>query len=189
MKAVVVHLFALCLFALSAAPASAATIGFTGPFDVSNWSIVNTNSDGWVDTSGAPNSVVIVGGDNWSFGAGDTDFSIVNPYPYKIAVTFDWSYTTPDGPIWDPFRVGVDGLFTDVTDNFGGPAQVGSTKFGVSPGQVFTLRIHTLDNIYGRGVATISNFAAVPEPTSMAVFGTALAGLAIRSRRRTTAAV
>ncbi|MFM8407764.1 MAG: hypothetical protein ACKN94_10660, partial [Pirellulaceae bacterium] len=62
MKTMFCHLFAVCLLAFSAAPASAGIIGFTGPFDVSNWSFVNTNADGWVDTSGAPNSVVIGGG-------------------------------------------------------------------------------------------------------------------------------
>jgi hypothetical protein len=188
MKAIAFHLFALCLLALNAAPASAASIGFTGPFDVSNWSFVNTNADGWVDTSGAPNSVVIVGGDNFSGGAGNTDFSIVNPYPYKIAVTFDWSYTTPDSAYWDPFRVGVDGVFTEITNPFLFD-QAGSARFGVLPGQVFTLRVHTRDNVFGRGEVTLSNFAAVPEPTSMAVFGITLAGLAIRRRRRTLAAV
>jgi len=193
MKAMFCHLFSVCLLSLSAAPASAAIIGFTGPFDVSNWATVNQSTNGFFDTSGAPNSVVIYGGNDGSGQQGFTSFSVVNPYPYKIQITFDWSYTTADfSSFWDPFWVVTyffGGNWTKITDDLGPASQSGSAKFGLLPLNVFSFRIETLDNYFGRGQVSISNFAAVPEPTSMAVFGTALAGLAIRRRWRTTAAV
>ncbi len=72
---------------------------FTGDYDVSNWTLTLTNSDGTVNTAAAPASIVITSGDNGSGTMGFTDYTIT--VPQDTTITFSWSYSTPDGPVWD----------------------------------------------------------------------------------------
>jgi hypothetical protein len=169
------------LVAGNALSSHAAVVGFTGLYDVSNWTFSNTNgTDGFLDTSNAPTSVLIASGNNLR--QGEADFSILAPF--SGSVSFDWSYSTIDGPFWDPFLVGVDGVFTQLTDNNGSQTQSGSYSVSLLEGQLLTLRAFTVDGDVGRAQTTISNFQAVPEPTSMAIFGLGALGFAYRNRRK-----
>lgn len=179
-----VALGVLALVAVSALSSHAAVVGFTGPYDISNWTFSNSNgTDGFLDTSNAPTSVLIASGNNGPIDNGaNTDFSIVAPFSGSVG--FDWSYSTTDGPFWDRFLVGVDGVFIQLTDNNGSQTQSGSYSISLLEGQLLTLRVFTVDAILGRGETTISNFYAVPEPTSMAIFGLGALGFAYRNRRK-----
>jgi len=160
----------------------AGTIGFTGDFDPSNWSTTHFNSDGIVDISNAPDSVTFISSDNNSSTFGSTSFSIV--VPESGALYFRWSFTTEDvSAFWDPFGYFVDDKYTEVTF----PSlrsQSGWRGVSVLQGQVFGFRINSIDNVFGRSTVVVSNFEAVPEPTSMAAFGGAMIASCLLSKRR-----
>ena len=107
--------------------------------------------------------------------------------PFNGAISFDWSFKTSDGASFDPFLVGIDGVYTQLTNDNGPQSQSGSYSVSVLAGQVFTLRANSVDSVVGRSETTVSNFMAVPEPTSMAIFGLGTLGMAYRSRRKSKA--
>lgn len=164
----------------AASGASAATVfGFQGPYDPINWTFANSNADGSVNTSGAPASISLTGGDNGSGFSGTTDYTTTAAA--AGTVTFDWDYSTNDGPFYDRFGYLLNGSFTQVTNNGGGVVQNGTSTFNVLAGDSFGFRIFTTDNIFGPGSVTISNFSApIPEPStvlSLLVLGGLGAGL------------
>ena len=177
----------ICMVVSGAQATHAAVVGFTGDFAPGNWTTTLDGGDGYVNTSNAPTSVVIASANNADSVFRNTDFSIA--MPFNGAISFDWSFTTSDlgGPFWDPFLVGIDGVYTQLTNGSGPESQSGSYSVSVLAGQVFTLRANSRDSIFGRSETTVSNFMAVPEPTSMAIFGLGTLGMAFRSRRKSKA--
>ena len=166
--------------------ADAAPIGFSGPYDTANWTQSLVNSDGGVNTAGAPSSISITSGNNGNFLPGETNYTIT--LPYSGTVSFDWVFTTVDeASFFDPFGYTVNGVFTQLTSD---PVenQSGNASVNLNAGDVFGFRANTIDNIFGRSTTVISNFAApVPEPATLVVFGgIALAG-ALGYRRRKVA--
>lgn len=129
-----------------------AASGFAGDYDPANWTFTNTNSDGFVDTSDAPNSIILVGGDNNSGEPGDTDYTINVACGGEIS--FDWEYQTIDGPFFDPAGYLINGNFTHITDDEGSHSQSGTTTVMVSDADTFGYRVHTIDNIFGEGALT-----------------------------------
>src|SRR3954471_19241502 len=111
------------------ASANAAIVNFTGPFAVGNWTTTLTGSPpgggapAGVNTSGAPTSVMLTGGDS---GCGNfsnsgtpgpcaTNFTIT--MPATLPLHFHWDYTTNDnGAGIDPFGILVNGAFTPLTN-------------------------------------------------------------------------
>jgi hypothetical protein len=143
---------------------------FTGAFDVANWTMSNSNTDGFVNTSGAPNIIQLTSGSMGNIGEGNTDFTIF--CPTATTISFNWSYNTSDmHPQFDYPRVSINGVITIFTgfDYLDGQHfQQGSTTVNVPAGNFFGLNMHTTDNMYGRGTVTISNFnfvATTAEPT------------------------
>jgi hypothetical protein len=164
----------------AASGASAATVfGFQTPYAPINWTFTNSNADGSVNTSGAPASISLTGGDNGSNSSGTTNYTTTAAA--AGTVTFDWNYSTADGPFFDPFGYLLNGSFTQVTDNGGDVVQNGTSTFNVLAGDSFGFRIFTVDNLFGRASVTISNFSApIPEPStvlSLLVLGGLGAGL------------
>ena len=145
---------------------SAQAFGFTGAYAPSNWTLSNNNTNGYVDTSNAPSSISIIGGDVGEGGAGQTTYTTTALIGGLLS--FNWSYGTPDWtPFYDPFGFVLNGAFTQLTDNFGPNGQSGAFSTILAQGDIFGFGINTVDNIAGRGNATISDFAApVPEPVS-----------------------
>jgi hypothetical protein len=176
------------LVACGAQATHAAVINdFTGAFAVGNWTITTPQgSDGFVTLNG-PTSVTVASGAN-SVG-GNTDFSII--MPFAGTVTFDWSFATTDLAGSDPFSVGSNGNFTKLTSDTSGSPQSSSYSVSLLLGQVFAFRASSIDGMFGRSETTITNFmvtyadsGAVPEPTSMAIFGLGALGVAYRQRRK-----
>jgi VCBS repeat-containing protein len=139
-------------------PEASAASGFAGDYDPTNWTLTNTNADGFVNTSGAPGSIMLVGGDNNSFSAGNTDYTI--PVACGGTISFDWTYQSfdIDGPLFDPAGYLVNGAFAQLSNSGGPNVQGGTTFVAVADGDSFGFRIHTVDNIFGRGAfTTITN--------------------------------
>lgn len=172
MTAITVTTVSLTLAAASSA--SAATVfGFQTPYAPINWTLTNSNADGFVNTTGAPASISLTGGDNGSVLSGTTDYTTTA----AGTVTFDWNYSSADALFWDPFGYLLNGSFSFLTNS---PSN-GTSTFNVLAGDSFGFRIFTSNNFFGRGSVTISNFSApIPEPStvlSLLVLGGLGAGL------------
>ena len=163
-----VALTTVCTVALLATEKPAeAVIGFQDEYAPSNWTFVNNNADGFVDTSGAPSQISLTGGDNSSGNSGTTDYTITAPG--SGTVSFNWNYLTNDLNSFDPLTRLLNGTETQLTDNidFFATSQSGSDSFSVSTGDTFGFRIATIDNTSGAGSATFTNFVA-PDAASAA---------------------
>jgi hypothetical protein len=155
----------------AASGASAATVsGFQTPYAPINWTLTNSNADGFVNTSGAPASISLTGGNNGSGSSGTTDYTTTAAA--AGTVTFNWNYSTTDDDVaFDPFGYLLNGSFIKVTNDGGNVVQNGTSTFNVLAGDSFGFRIFTNDNTSGRGSVTISSFSApgpmAPPPTSV----------------------
>lgn len=144
---------------------------FSGLYDPDNWLLTNTNADGWVDISGAPGAIALTGGNNGIPGESDfpgtTDYEVVvgTFSGCTVNVSFDWFYSTEDGPGFDPAGYLVNGVFNQLTESAGGNEQNGSVAVALSAGDVFGFRVATVDNVYGAGaLSEISDFNVVQAP-------------------------
>ena len=101
-------------------------MGFTDSYAPANFSLTNSNADGFVNTSGAPASISITGGDNGSSSFGSTKF--FTTAAAAGLVSFDWNYSTQDAqsfdPSFDPFGFNLNGIFTQLTNSFGAQSRV-----------------------------------------------------------------
>lgn len=155
---------------LAANPAQALT-QFAGYYAPANWT-QTIGGDGSINTGGAPNSVILNGSDNYSGSNVNTDFTITAPL--GGTVSFNWSYSTADGPGYDDFGYLLNGAFTQLTDDSGAQTQSGSASFSVLAGDVFGFRQNSEDSFWGRASTTISNFnVAVPGPLPLLGAGAA----------------
>jgi hypothetical protein len=205
------RLAAAAVATLSILGASAASAAFDGYYDLSHWTTTLTGGDNLppfiptgghnpsdpldvpVDTSGAPNSVKINGGDN---GCGTfpltncrTLFSIVVQGNQQF--TFHWDYNSQDlfatilgDASGDPFGLFVDStFFPPLTSVLGGAMQSGDATIGVAAGHTFGFYVDCTECTLGPASVIISGFSVTPEPGVLALFGIAFAGLGLARRR------
>jgi PEP-CTERM motif len=167
---------------------------FTGDYAPTNWTttLLGTPAGG-----GAPVGA-LNGGTTLTMTSGDTGCygNVVCVITYTVTVladttiAFNWSYvsTDIDGAWFDQFGYVVDGLRTWVsptTSGTSGGTGSGTESVAVLAGQSFGWYFDCIDCVNGNATAIVNNFSAttsVPEPSSLALFGLGLAGLA-RVRR------
>ena len=174
------------LAAVAAIPTTAKA-DFSGYYAPPNWTLQNTgDSNGFVDTSGAPASITLHGGSSGSGNAGDTDFTIAAAASGLLS--FNWSYFSTDTGTYDSAYFLLNGVPTFLADN--GSQGSGTFSIAVSAGNIFGFRVHTEDNLFGDGELTVSNFSApVPEGSTLSLFALGAAGVMVLMRRRAQAAV
>lgn len=175
--------------------AQAAVIsGFNGSYAVGNW----TSSPGFgsISTAGAPDAVVLTGGEDPLGLSAFTSFYI--QFTRNATVNFSWAYGTADEqPFYDPFgyvlandEAGLGLGFSQLTlDTLDLTQQSGSYSVVVAAGQYFGFAT-TSDNFGGVSTTTINGLRIVeevPEPGSLALLAAALAAAAATTRRRRAA--
>ncbi|MBK9300698.1 MAG: T9SS type A sorting domain-containing protein [Bacteroidetes bacterium] len=147
---------------------------FAGEYAPGNWVISQTNSNGTVNTAGAPTTIVLTSGTNASNFEGSTNFT--KTIGCSGTVSFNWSYTHPDallGSIYDFPRLKKNGVFVQGPPNngefpgfvIGLPSpQNGTVTLPVNAGDVIELQAYTIDNDPTPCTVTITNFSAPAPP-------------------------
>ena len=179
------YALATATIAAVAIPA-AAKADFSGPYAPGNWTLTNTgDSNGFVDTAGAPASITLHGGSSQSGNPGDTDFTIAAVASGPL--NFHWSYFSTDSGTYDSAYFLLNGVPTFLADN--GSQGSGNFSIALTSGSIFGFRVHTADNLFGDGELTISQFSApVPEGSTLSLLALGALGVAMVMRRRAQAA-
>jgi hypothetical protein len=179
------YAFATATIAAVAIPA-AAKADFSGYYDPSHWTLTNTgDSNGFVDTTGAPASITLHGGSSQSGTPGDTDFTIATAAAGPL--NFHWSYFSTDSGTYDSAYFLLNGTPTFLADN--GSQGSGNFSIALSNGDIFGFRVSTADNLFGDGELTVSEFSApVPEGSTLSLLALGAVGVAMVMRRRAQAA-
>lgn len=161
----------VCLFS-----GTALAQDFSGYYDPANW-ILDTNTDGSLDSSGAPSQITLIGPNSGTTELEYIDFFIVAPADGIFA--FNWSYVSDDDPTFDESFY-IHNTFFPLSDTSG---ESGSVSIPVIGGDTIGFSIESIDGEFGAGSLTISSFSApIPEPASLGL----LAGAGILLLRRRT---
>jgi hypothetical protein len=182
-----VLILATAILSLTVSSISKADSLFNGAYGVSNWTTTLTNSDGGVDTSMAPASVTLTGGDNQSGEFGETLFSIVAPT--STTLVFSWMYSSLDfGAQFDPAGYIINGMQTQLSPSWSLP-QVGATGMStvdLNIGDIFGFYVDTSDNLSGSASLQVTGpeVIATPEPSCLALLAVGMLALGALSLKR-----
>jgi hypothetical protein len=131
--------------------------GFQGVYAPSNWALVNSNANGYVNTTNAPTSITLTGGNNNSFSPGNTSYSFT--FATNTTISFNWNYITSDIAFLDNPKIIVNGVATFMQgfSNVGSNNQSGTMIVNVLAGQTFAFNMYSFDNDAFSANVTISN--------------------------------
>lgn len=158
-------------------PTISSISGFTDIYAPANWTTDATDSHGaFIDDSGAPGSVTIVGSSDESGSAGQIGYFIHVPIGGEFS--FDFSYTAADRPYYD-YAYTINNYDYYLTTY---PGDSGHVSYYVNAGDTIGWRVTSYDSHLGPGILTITNFLApvlipvptVPEPASSALVAAAI---------------
>ena len=168
---------------------------FIQTYDLSQFTLTNTNADGTAMSPDGGLSLILTGGNDGSGLSGTTDF-VMNATVGGL-ISFDFIYSACsltdicDTPGFDFGGYLLDSNFIQVADTTG---LSGKVSFNIVSGDTFGFRLGTLDNTGEPGILTITNFSGpeaasgVPEPSSgpvMLLIGAiAMSVRFLRSRNR-----
>jgi hypothetical protein len=165
----------LAFVGLAAMASNPAKADFSGPYAPANWttSLAGTPAGGGgsVDTSGAPASITLNGGDAGCSG-GPCTMQYTITVPGSGPLTFDWNYSTTDidGPGFDLFLVINGAATTQLSNDAGANDQNGSESITVTAGDTIGFMLDCTDCEEGAATVSISNFngpTASTAPTSI----------------------
>ena len=172
-------------FGLSSGVANAA---FSGDYALANWTFVSSDGGGSFDVSGAPNTARMTSSDigNAAHHPSTVDATVVAMA--ESIVSFHGEYLTSDrgGPAFDTAGFLLNGIYTQLSDDFGANFSTDDYSFHVNAGDTFGFRMFSIDSAFGSATGSASNFevTAVPEPETYAMFMAGLGILGFMARRR-----
>jgi len=187
-KLQLVLILATAILSLTVSSISKADTLFNGAYGVSNWTTAFSNSDGSVNTSMAPTSVTLTGGDNQSGNFGETLFSIVAPT--STTLVFNWTYKTFDccGALFDPAGYIINGAQFQLSpdSDVAGLGASGVSTVDLNSGDNFSLYVDTFDNSFGPATLQVSGpeVIASPEPSCLALLAVGMIALGALSLKR-----
>ncbi len=123
---------------------------------------INLLLQGSSSASFSNGSLVIVGSNTFTGSSLTGSVSFVAPV--DATYTFDWSYSTIDGPFYDPAYY-INGTAYPLTDNNGPQTQSGTQSVTVTAGSTFGFSVVTTDDVAGSATLTINNFNGFTLPT------------------------
>jgi hypothetical protein len=154
--------------------AGSANAAFLNYYDVANWSSKGSAGAGVINTSGAPDKVVMTSANEGGGWKGWNDSMLSIKAEQAGMVSFSWNYRTDDArgrPGWDRFGIWLNGVFKVLIDtHIGKVEQSGVYSFMVSKGQIFGFKIASSDSLNGGATTSISDFKTTPlaqEPASL----------------------
>lgn len=130
--------------------------GFTGPFDLPLWS-VNTNGGGGTANIDV-NTATITGSDNQTQIAINTELYTTATFSGNIS--FHYAYTTnDDAPMYDIPQVIAGTNTTVLVSNDAIPPYEGDVTIHVNQGEMVSIGILSVDDLFGSATLVVSNFA------------------------------
>ena len=104
----------------------------------------------------APTTAIIVGGNNGSGSAGTTSLQV--SVTQNVTISFDWLFDTADSLTFDSFGYTLNGTFVALSAGVSDP-ESGSFSLGLTIGDTFGFTAATVDNTFGAGTTTVTNFS------------------------------
>lgn len=183
--------------ALMHVPAFAEPIGFNGVYNYSSWSSSNT--------LGAPTASSIDGAqqtltlyepnfDDDGF-SGEQTFNFSHTVASTGNISFDWNFNWDDDSCCSGLNFYVNDTLYNLADDYPGNSGNGDGdgsghfSIAVNEGDTISFGAYSADGCCGASTNTITNFSApggspVPEPSSIALLSSGLAGFEVLRRRR-----
>lgn len=122
------------------------------------YNLTGTPSSSNGSSASANSTTVTLVSDNNGLPIGDATYALNNPIPAGYVI-FDWSYTTTDLPERDSFGYVLNGVFTQLSDDMGGPSQLNNrVVLPVNAMNTFGFAMRSRTGATGAATAVITNF-------------------------------